>query len=344
MFLKIEKIVPVLKPQTIIGDVLWASSGYNVYNLDLNGTGKTLVGKIPVKKYKEFMNRSRIISRFLRMGIYSINKISKDKILIACDKGFYVIDSKFHFVGKVDLSIKSFQLLDHSICVSPDFIYYGEYFPNVSRQEIKIYRSKTSSGLDWGVVYTFPKKSIKHIHLLQYDPFYKKIWFSSGDSNEECRLGYARPDFSDVCLVGNKNQKWRTLELLFTKEKVFWGTDSPQNENKLLAYSRKSEELEEIARFDGPIYNLRKIGTRGYIIVTATEKGTGEWDNKAHLWYSSNLYDWYDCVSYSKDNLPNIFGFGRIILSKNMESKIFFSGLGLKEIDNKMIVADISIG
>jgi hypothetical protein len=101
------------------------------------------------------------------------------------------------------------------------------------------------------------------------------------------------------------------------------------------------EKLKKISGFDGPIYNIKKIGKKGYIIATDTEGGRGEWDNKAHLWYSANLYDWEDCISYEKDIFPNLFEFGRLLLCDNMKEKILFSGVGLKEIDNKLVVCEV---
>ncbi len=337
MKLEIERTIPNLRPHTIIDSSIISSSGYKIYKSEDEGNSWDKCAKLPVNSFNYILSRFRLTSRLTRAGISQIKRFG-DKLLISCDKRMFVSDLSFSYIDTIDLTVRAYQLLDNSICTTPGYVYYGEYFPNPKREEVRIYRSK--DGVDWEVVYAFPERSIKHVHVLQYDPFTNKIWFSTGDSDKECVLGYADQDFSQVKIVGKESQLWRTLEFYFTKDYVYWATDTPLEQNKLVSYHRENGEVRDIVGVNGPVYNLKTFGG-GYIMATAVEGGKGEWDNKARLWCSPDLFNWEECISYEKDGYPYLMGLGRLLLCDNLKDKIIFSGLGLKGIDNKLVIGRI---
>ena len=70
------------------------------------------------------------------------------------------------------------------------------------------------------------------------------------------------------------------------------------------------------------------------MILTSTEGGKGESDNRAHISFTSNLKKgWKDIKSYQKDWMPFIFGFGRILFGADLDNNIYLSGLALKNLD-----------
>jgi hypothetical protein len=335
MKLKIARIIPNLRLHTVLDGSMIASRGYGIYKSEDNGENWEYVNTVPTPYYKRILAKNRLVSRLLRLGLSQIKRIPGDNFLVCCDKGMFLSDFSFSHFRRTDAPARFFQLLDNSLCVTPEYVYYGEYIPNPGRSEVNVFRSK--DGAHWELAHSFPPKIIKHIHVLQYDKFSEKIWFSTGDAYAECLLGFADQDFSNLAIIGGNNQKWRTLEFLFTEDFVYWGMDSPIMQNKLFSYCRKDGEIKEIADFNGPIYNLRKIGNKGYIILTGSEGGKSEWDNKAHVWYSNNLHKWQDCLSFEKDALPHIFGFGRLLLAENTGEKIILSASALEGLRNGIL-------
>jgi len=337
MEITIETISPHLRIHTSIDGTLISSRGYSIFKSNDFGKSWFLSGTLPVSGHKKNLSKSRTISRALRIGIHQIKQIHNGKILIACDSGFFLSDNALSDFKQINLNSRFFQLLDNNICVTPRFTYFGEYTLNLKKNEVNIFR--TSDGENWEIIYSFPKKSIKHIHLLQFDPYTEKIWFSTGDADSECLFGYANDDFSEVEIAGKNHQDWRCLELLFSVEKIYWGTDNPTGQNWLISLDRSTHTLQKIARFNGPIYNLKRISA-GYLLVTATEGGVGEWDNRAHVWYSPDIekLPWKECISYEKDWMPFIFGFGRLLLGVDFKHSISFFGLALKNIEGKSII------
>jgi len=334
---EIISVLPRIRIHTCINEFLIASRGYSILKSPDNGRTWRVSGTLPVAASKLFLSKSRIISRGLRMGIHQIRQIQNDKILILCDNGIFLADPALSDFKRINVNSPFFQVLDNNICVTPEFTYYGEYIPNFKKNEVHIFR--TRDGEKWEIVYSFPKKSIKHIHLLQFDPFSQKLWFSTGDEDSECLLGYTNSDFSDIEIVGKNEQHWRSLELLFTPEKIYWGTDNPDRQNWLISFDRKTLSLQKTAQFSGPIYNLKHF-SGGYIILTATEGGAGEWYNRASMWFSPDIEasPWKTCISYEKDWMPFVFGFGRLLFGVESNNSLYVSGSSLKNIDNSTLM------
>ena len=339
MNLIVKKIFSNLKVHTIINENVIASSGSSIYRLRNPANGIEKINIIPKQQLKGFLSSSRLLSRGLRLGIFQIKKFFDNQVLIFCNRRLILSNSDFLKFKEIDIPIRSFQLMDHNISIAGDFIYFSEYFPNDSRDSVHIYRS--NDGVNWSKIYSFPANSIKHIHVLQEDPYTHNIWFSTGDSDDESMVGFADYDFSNVNIVGCGDQKWRTLEFLFKKDKVYWGMDTSLQSSHLIEFDRISGNTREIGNFDGPIFNIKKIKNGFYLIGTATEGGPGELDNKAHIWLSKDLENWHDSISYSKDIFPYLMGFGRLIFPDVTEGKLIFSGNGLKQIDNKLVMCDV---
>ena len=333
----IETIFPHLRVHALIDGFLIASRGYSIFkSKDL---GKTWIfsGAVPVPEQKKVLSKFRFISRALRIGIHQIKQIHNDNVIICCDNDFFLSDKGLSSFERIELNSHFFQILDNNICVTPDFTYFGEYFRNKERNPVHIFRTK--NGEKWDKIFSFPQKSIKHIHLLQFDPFSQKIWFSTGDLDSECLLGYSDLDFSQIEIIGRDHQDWRCLELLFTSEKIFWGTDNPDGQNWLMSIDRNSGMVQKLAKFSGPIYNLKQF-SKNYMILTATEGGSGELDYRAHIWFTSDLEKgpWKDYRSYQKDWMPFKFGFGRLFFGAELNNSVYLSGSALKNIDNKTLV------
>ncbi len=338
MELKIDNRIPGLRAHTIIDRRIIASKNYSIYEFNLEDNELRFRNTLPVNQIKKFLSNSNLASKIFRLGISQIKKY-QDKVLIGSNSGLYISNPAFSSFVHLDVPLRSFQLLDHNLCITPKYVYYGEYLPNLRRDQVDIFRSE--DGFKWEKIHSFPSGAIKHIHALQLDPCSDRIWFSTGDKDEECIIGNANYDFSNINILGQGSQKWRTLEFLFKEKSVYWGMDSPSEESHLIKYDRRSGQISKIRMFDGPIYNLRRISADKYIIGTANENGIIELDNRAHLWFSPDLEEWYDVVSFEKNFLPYVFGFARLIFPCNLNNTIAFSLENVKDLDNSLIVGEI---
>lgn len=328
----LERFIPNIRVHTIIQDTIIASSGYSIFISKDCGKTWILKNTLPIDYIKRICSNSHLISRLFRTGINQIYQISGNKILISCDKALFLTDQLLNEFERISIPTPFFQLLDHNICVTKEYTFYGEYFPNVQRREINIYRTK--DGIDWEIVYAFPKKTIRHLHLLQYDEFSKDIWYATGDLGAECSIGFFHDNFNENIILGRNDQQWRTLEFLFEYDNVFWGSEDPKGGNWLFSLERKRESITPIFKPDCPVYNLKKLD-QSFILITANERG--ECDGNAHLWWSETLSNnqWKKVLSFPKDSFPTPFGFGRIFFGGFVKDKLFVSGSGLVGFDNK---------
>lgn len=333
---KIERIIPNCRILGIFDGKLLASNGYSILQSDNFGESWELIGQMPLNGFKKQFYQFRSLSRLFRRGIQQIYNYDK-YFLIVCDGKIFITDANFSFFEKCNLPTKAFQILQHNICIIGNRIYYGEYFPNETRRSVNIYSSV--NGTDWDVVYTFPSKSIYHIHLLQYDKYLKRIWFSTGDLDNECILGNANLDFNDIEIIGQNSQRYRSIEIVMKKDSIYWGTDNPNGINCLIKFNKFTKQLEKIARFPGPVYCLKAIDN-AYLILTSTEGGRGELDKKAHVYISKDINDnnWTELLSFHKDWMPYIFGFGRLFFGGSHINSLYLYAEGLKDYDHKTII------
>ena len=96
-----------------------------------------------------------------------------------------------------------------------------------------------------------------------------------------------------------------------------------------------------MARCVGCDRDLKKIYDKIYLIGTTVEGGFGETDEYAHIWLSDDMYHWTDVICYKKDIFPFFMGYGRLFFLDDMNNIFAFSGQGLSDFDNRLIIGEI---
>lgn len=341
MDINIKNTFEDLRPHYVDNNNLICSRRYDIYLIDLNTCQKQKAGSINNKK--RILTKSRLYSRLLRTGISIIKKFYHNYIIYS-DLGLFITDEEFTKITRVeDVPNRSYQLLDHNICVTKEGVYFSEYLTNKNRDEVNIWKS--SDIANWEKIYQFPKGSIRHIHSIQRDPYENKLWICTGDEDNEILIAKTDYGFNDFEIVCKNNQKFRTIELVFEAKDVYWGSDCPYEKNKIIKYNRESKEIIEVNDdyFKGPISNLKKLNKNKYLACTWDEGGLEGGNKKSHILFSKDLKDWYCLKSYDKDIYPYLMGYGRIIFPVEMKDKIIFSGQGLKGIDNRLLIGELDL-
>jgi hypothetical protein len=87
------------------------------------------------------------------------------------------------------------------------------------RGEMRIY--KYTPGSDkLETVYVFPPKSTRHIHGLYFDPYTNSIFCLTGDAEEECKILRSFDGFKTMEVIGQGDETWRAVSILFDKDYV----------------------------------------------------------------------------------------------------------------------------
>jgi hypothetical protein len=167
-------------------------------------------------------------------------------------------------------------------------ILFGEYFMNRNRTNVKIYASR-DNGRTWQVAYNFGRNQIRHVHAVQQDPYTEKAWICTGDRDKDSTVSWTTDDGETFHPIGQGSQLWRVCQLVFTKEALFWGTDTGNSSvSGIYKWDRRTHEITKLIDIPGVVM----YGTRladGTIIVSLSCVGVeNEKDDKTRLWIITN--------------------------------------------------------
>lgn len=213
-----------------------------------------------------------------------------------------------------------------SFCIRKDMngsiidLIYGEYIWNEKKGPVSIYRYSMN---EWKEIYSFPSKTVTHIHNIIYDKFQNRYIIMTGDDDSESALWEADEDFSVVKKIIGGKQCYRACVAIATKEGIYYATDTPLEQNWL--YFLSKEGLKEVYKMPGPcIYGL--VCKDNLYMATSVEGdptlgrwryrfssklGKGVRDRFVHIVKCDIAGRTEEIASFRKDSLPMwLFQFG----------------------------------
>lgn len=231
-----------------------------------------------------------------------------------------------------------------NICEASDgTLYFGEYFANMEKKAVHIYSSE-DSGKNWKITYTFPEGNINHVHGIYRDPYTDRLWFITGDRENECIIGYSEDGFMSMKEVFRGGQDYRSCVLFFYPAFIVFATDSQYQKNYIKKFDRKTLEITTLASVQGPVIKGAQCGNLS-VISTDVEPSDINKDNKAYIWYSKDGLEWKELYSAEKDILnPTLFQFGVFdlpIYDCEKTDTIYATGKSLKKCDGKTLIFKI---
>lgn len=287
------------------------------------------------------LSRHSISRRFLRAEItnfYTLN--NGDQIAIA-KKGLFLQKKGSKTFEKCFAMPRGSKPLN--LCFAPSGnIFFGEYFQNMEKQVVNIYRSEDNAHT-WHIAYTFKSGSINHIHGLFFDKYTNRIWVATGDRENECIIGYTEDEFKTFVEVFRGNQEYRTCQLFFYQDFIVFGTDTQYEQNVIKKFDRKTLEITELQNVQGSVIKGGQVGDVAFISTTV-EPSKINTDKYAHLWVTKDGLHWEERYKAKKDWLPFIFQFGTFEFPQyNVEKidRLYFSGRALKGLDGKTTYIDL---
>tara|TARA_B100000035_G_scaffold301541_1_gene298244 strand:- start:4649 stop:5677 length:1029 start_codon:yes stop_codon:yes gene_type:complete len=227
-------------------------------------------------------------------------------------------------------------VLHNSIAITKNCIVFGEYGRNPSGEDVPLWVSR-DDGKSFEVLNKI--KDIKHIHGAYKDPYTNSIWVTTGDHDGECFLiEFLNEDFLNPKFYGDGSQQWRTVSLMFRKDKIFWIMDSPNAVPKLQILDRSTLRISQGMSFDAPVWYTKRLSDNSYLAQTSIEPGNAVKSKHSKIFYSSDLINWHQIASFKKDLLPKIlFKFGVVFFSEGHQTKDDFiiSGEALLGLDGR---------
>lgn len=332
-------LIKNIKILTVDKDGLIASKGYKLYRCSTNEGEWTCIGGIN-DGINSIFATFPLSRRLIRAEISKYYLLQDGTELCIARKGIFRREKDEKDFEKVFHVVRGSRPM--FLCEDVDGgVYFGEYFQNMEKQAVHIYGSH-DHGKTWEIVHTFPEGNINHVHGIYMDPYTKKMWFATGDRENECIIGYTEDGFKTVKEVFRGGQEYRTCILFFYKDFIVFGTDSQYQQNELKKFDRKTLEITHLQDVQGPVIRGAQIGNVS-MISTDVEPSEVNKDTKAYVWISKDGLNWEVFCSAEKDYLPSmLFQFGVFDLPSYSPDasidKIYVTGKAVKKYGGHTLV------
>jgi hypothetical protein len=253
-----------------------------------------------------------------------------DKLIIIRDASVYLIqDSKYKLVGSIDGDAPLF----NSHCIHNKIIYFGQYDQNKTRKSSKIYKIDEENKIS--IAHTFLPGVVRHVHSITNDLYIEnRIWITTGDNDGECMLLYTDDNFKNISNIGDKSQDFRIVNLGFSKDYLFYGTDNLIKENYIYRQNRSDGKRKKVLAIKQTAWFLKQDKNGNVILGTTVENGKGCQVNYSSIYYSSDFgTTWLELLRIPKDAYPMpLFKWGSVSFSNGAENlyDLFINVEGLK--------------
>lgn len=283
--------------------------------------------------WKTAASVSRLAQRLLRFQVTNVIPLSNGDIFVTFDKSVGIIrDSKYR---RLDGLERPCRVLRSACAVDHDGnVFFGEYLANAERGAMRVY--KYVPGEDsLRVAYTFPPETIKHIHGIYFDESTRSLFCLTGDEPQECRILQTFDQFATVESVGQGDETWRAVSVLFDDRHLYYGMDAEFRANHLYKLTRETSERKSLCEVNGTVFYSKRVGDDLFFTTTA-ENAPSQTENVAALWHIDREAGCQQIVKFKKDLWHKaLFQFGTIHFPyvNRLENELYFSLVGVENDD-----------
>lgn len=294
----------------------------------------TTVAVIPAPAWKQAASGLRLAQRLLRFMVTNVVPLGGGELFVTFDRSVGVVrDGRY-----VELSglqrpcrvLRAACAIDHL-----GDLYFGEYVMNDTRSDVRVYRYRVGAdGLE--VAYTFPAGAIRHIHGVYFDRYTGALVCLTGDADRECRMLRTEDGFRTVHTLGEGDETWRAVSVLFDEAAMFYGMDAEFRSNHIFRVDRRTADRTSLTEVNGTVYFSKRVGTELFFTTTA-ENGSDLKAGAAAIWRVSPEGGCAEIATFQKDAWHGtLFQFGTVHFpyASASEDALYFSVVGVKE-DNQ---------
>lgn len=300
------------------------------------------IAVINAPSWKQLASKFRLAQRLLRFQVTNVIPLENSDLFVTFDKSVGIIrNGKYQELNGL---MRPCRVL-RAACGMDEKgnIYFGEYLANDERGEMRVYKYEAGSD-SLEVIYTFPPNSIKHIHGIYFDEFTKSLFCLTGDDLKECQILQTFDEFQTVKIVGQGDETWRAVSLLFTENDLFYGMDAEFRANHIYQLDRQTNEKKSLGEVSGTVFYSKKLGNDLFFTTTA-ENAPSQKENVAAIWHIAKDGDLEELIKFQKDFWhPTLFQFGTIHFPSvnKLDSKLYFHLVGVKEDNRTFCIKQIS--
>ena len=286
-------------------DGLIFSRGKSIFRRDRNGKIIKIIS-LHSNLADQLISKSKLYRRLARSHINHILPVQGDHILVFVSGKIYYIDTKNNEVIE-NCSIQGSQPIH--ITKFEDTVYYGQYLRDPKKPPIKLL-SSTPPYSSWKPLKMF--SDIRHIHGVFRDPYTDSLWITTGDDDDESKIMQISKDDLEIQFSLEGSQTYRTVTLLFDRNFIYYGTDTPREKNYIYRLKRGTRDIEKLIETGGSVFYGTKVNEQ-FFFSTACEPSEINKGNDVELWSSENGEDWHKILTFQKDWWHNkLFRYGMI--------------------------------
>lgn len=268
---------------------LWATRGMIVYKLKSGDKKFIRVTHVPTG-FSIFWLRNFSILRTLTLRPECVEMTTTDKgdicalsagriwLLSSVEKKFKETMRLSHY-GLGDQGIRNDGIID----INDTTLYFGEYFRNPDGDKVRIFKSLNKIR-SWDVVFEFKPGQIRHIHAIQKDPYTEKLWVCTGDMDQQSMMAWSDDGFKSLLKIGQGSQLWRSCQMIFTEDALYWGTDTNSEDVAgIYKWDKNTAEIEKLQKVEGIVFFGTRLSNGTIVMSTNREGAKNEKDDKTRL-------------------------------------------------------------
>lgn len=160
--------------------------------------------------------------------------------------------------------------LDRGASGTTRAMFYGEYRPNPERSPVHVWRSD-DEGMTFSPAWRFD--NVRHVHGVFTDPFESGVlWVTTGDDDHESAIYRTDDQFATLEPVVAGSQQTRAVDLIFTADAVYFGSDTPREQNWWHRLDRTTGRVERQIPVRGSVFWATTTPDGWRIFSTVVEK------------------------------------------------------------------------
>ena len=287
--------------------------------------------KLPFCFPRDFYFNIKLLKRLLRSDAKEViyDEVSGKLVIIRNSSVYLIHESTFVLLGTIEGDAPLF----NSHCIHNGIIYFGQYDQNKNRKSSNIYKINEKNIIS--IAHTFLPGQIRHVHSINNDPYIKnRLWVTTGDNDGECLLLYTDDNFKSISNIGDKSQDFRIVNLGFSKDYLFYGTDNLIKENYIYRQNRSDGKRMKVLSIKQTAWFLKQDKKGNVILGTTVENGKGCQVNYSSIYFSRDFgTKWLELLRFPKDIYPMpLFKWGSVSFSNGAENldDLFINVEGLK--------------
>lgn len=240
---------------------LFFSKGLSIYKYSKKTEKSTKFAELPATPFARLFSRVHLLSRLLRSQVHHMLEDGVGGYYVIFRKSLARLDCDGEIVGTPLALIGS-----RPLCVVQyrNLLLYGEYTSNELRGSVGVYSYDGTRNEE-----VLQVRNVRHIHGIFYDKFDDVLYITTGDYGEEAGIWQLDIDTKSLESILQGSQQERAVQLLFCEEYIYYGTDTPSEQNYIYRVSKKDKRRERLGEASSSVFYGTKIDEKMYFATVA---------------------------------------------------------------------------